>query len=292
MSGKTLFCLNIVLDLLRIGKRLLYIDTDYGMCSTVFFELLQEQVGDEQTVSELLNRLDVCFVNTYQELVFQLDRLYLNQKNAKSDYDFLVIDSIVSPLAVECLSLKTSEGLKATHEKVNLFIGLITKLLTAPTAPLTVLTTNLSKSSPMPKSWTNRCDLILELNKVEHPNSSCTFQLSTKKPFRCLSSRSCSNDLNRILTDNSPSGSSSSTQLANGNTFAPSTSAFNSTGLAGDSRPPRQSNGSADMSDLFDSSLDELANFDGLDGSPFTGDHAVNAISYTLSERGAINFLD
>lgn len=319
MSGKTLFCLNIVLDLLRIGKRLLYVDTDYGMCSTLFFDLLQEQVGDEQEISELMKRMDVCFVNNYQELVWRLDRLYLSQRDGRSDYNFLVIDSIVSPLAVECLSLKTIGGLQETHEKVNLFISLITKLLTA---SLTILTTNISKSNPLPNSWTNRCDLILELTKAEHPNSSCTFHLSTKKPFRCLSSLSCRNVLNRVLSENSQSSSSNSTQQLNGNGDQHSNLSLNSMsrGFPSDSRYSSarlnltdsvnernshsgigaglyQSNRptGGDMSDLLECSLDEMGDdeFDRLneiDSSPFAVTNAV--LSYTLSERGAINFLD
>lgn len=200
MSGKTLFCLNIALDLLRIGKRLLYIDTDYGMCSTVFFDLLQDSVEDENEISQLMKSIDICFVNDYQELVSTLDRLYLRQKDGSSDYDFLVIDSIISPLAVECLSLKTAASGEATHEKTNLFISLITKLLTV---SLTILTTNTSKPNYLPRSWTNRCDLVLELTKEEQRNSNCMFHLRTIKSFRCLNSLSCSSALNNlILSDN------------------------------------------------------------------------------------------
>ena len=310
MSGKTLFCLNIALDLLRIGKRLLYIDTDYGMCSTVFFDLLQDVV-DENEISELMKSIDICFVNDYQELVSRLDRLYATQKDGGSDYDFLVIDSIISPLAVECLSLKTAASSEATHEKINLFIDLITKLLTA---SLTILTTNTSKANYLPRSWTNRCDLVLELTKKETTNSNCMFELRTIKPFRCLNSLSCSRALNDlILSDNFDSQGD---QKSNGCATPDSSFPFHSLSI--------QSNGSAQLnsfsaacnrSESHCSLIDESrqasfypnrdqaengllpVNFDLSEtdqsnerDSSLRLDNAV--FTYMLTDRGAINVID
>ena len=183
LCGKTLFSLNIVLDLIKQDKKVIYIDTDYGLCSNTFLELVQEQIKDEDTISELMRKVDICFLNSYQELVFKLDKLYINQKNGQTGYDLLIIDSIISPLTTECLNLKKGAKREEMREKINLFIELINKLLTA---SITVLTINTPSNYQLPKSWTNRCDLILQLNKDKLANSEYIFNLRTRKSFKCL----------------------------------------------------------------------------------------------------------
>lgn len=202
LSGKTIICLNIALELIRDHRNVLYIDTDLCMCSNMFDNLIHEQIDDQFQITDLMKKIDICFLNTYQELVFTLDELRLSQTTGQTNYQLLIIDSIVSPLLAECLISTSKESQDLMHERLNLLINLISKLLAG---SLTVLITNVT-SSHLPRIWSNRCDLILELKK-EEINFTNFFKMKTnKRPFDVprrspVSSLQSNSSTNGLLND-------------------------------------------------------------------------------------------
>ena len=169
------------------------------MSTNLFFDLIQEQNDDEYEVFKLFKKVDVCFVNNFDELIFKLNSLILSQTKAQTDYDLIIIDSIFGLLISQCLIRRDCEkSIEIMHSKIDLFIELISKLLLTST----ILTTNSLKHNNIPGNWTNRCDLILELTKEEQQFSTeCTFHLKILKSFECLNSLSCYEKSKDFLID-------------------------------------------------------------------------------------------
>lgn len=213
------------------NHKVLYIDTDYVLCSNIMMELIQERVQDKALVVELVKKLDVCFLNDYKDLVYRLNRLYITQFNGYTDYDFLIIDSIISPMGAVCLSSKRKESLDEMNDKLNLFVNCITKLLES---SITILTIN-SSSYTSPKLWSNRCDLILNIKKDENDHKSL-FSLSIKKAFnstgessyKLLNSGDFSNDHNSTNGQKAECSLSTTNNISNLNTSSLDLSNLNS----------------------------------------------------------------